>query len=48
MAFYDPLAQVNEKVRSQLQGLFAGNPPRDAARAIQDLIEVAAPGGAAR
>lgn len=39
ISLYDPLVQVNERVRAEVQGLFAGNPPRSAAAAIQKLID---------
>ncbi len=39
ISLYDPLVQVNERVRAEIQGLFAGNGPQSAVAAIQRLID---------
>lgn len=36
---YDPIAQLQDKVRNEIQGLFAGNTPQKAADAIQSFVE---------
>jgi raffinose/stachyose/melibiose transport system substrate-binding protein len=39
LSLYDPLVQVSERARAELQSLFAGNTARSAAEAIQKLID---------
>ncbi|MCQ6558487.1 ABC transporter substrate-binding protein [Paenibacillus mendelii] len=36
---YDPIAQLQDKVRNEIQGMFAGNSPQKTADAIQSFIE---------
>ncbi|MFD0714590.1 ABC transporter substrate-binding protein [Paenibacillus sp. GCM10027626] len=36
---YDPIAQLQDKVRNEIQGMFAGNPPQKAADNIQSFVE---------
>lgn len=36
---YDPLAQLTDKTRNEIQGMFAGNKPQKAADAIQSFVD---------
>lgn len=36
---YDPIAQLQDKVRNEIQGLFAGNTPKKTADAIQSFVD---------
>ncbi|CAM3946391.1 extracellular solute-binding protein [Paenibacillus alkaliterrae] len=36
---YDPIAQLQDKVRNEIQGMFAGNSPQIAADAIQSFVQ---------